>query len=124
MIEEIPHCALMRRSGGCHLSHLEVAHGDPPPATQCWLLGWWGGLRPPPLPPAPFPRTSPTHRDVGGKGGVRSPPKNYKCKRGVYICNQNVYRCEYAILVGVSWGAVAEPPLSIMGVFPPPSGSF
>ena len=46
MIEKIPHCALMRRSGGCHLSHLEVAHGDPPPATQCWLLGWGGSRTP------------------------------------------------------------------------------
>ena len=46
MREEIPHCALMRRSGGCHFGHFGGGHGDPPPATQCWMLGWGGSRTP------------------------------------------------------------------------------
>ena len=46
MSKEIPHCALMRRSGGCHFGHFGGGHGDPPPATQCWMLGWGGSRTP------------------------------------------------------------------------------
>ena len=127
MREEIPHCALMRRSGGCHFGHFGGGHGDPPPATQCWMLGW-GGSRTPikyyggfppsvgfvlnkeyplapcrprlPLSHAQFPRTG----TWAARGAFAARPKSYKCKRGFYICNQNVYRCKYGILVGVSWG--------------------
>ena len=46
MREKIPHCALMRRSGGCHNGHFGGVRGNPPPATQCWMSGWGGSRTP------------------------------------------------------------------------------
>ena len=93
-----------------------------PPARYAMLVvGLVGRAAPAPLPPAPFPRTSPTHRDVGGRGAFAARPK---------ITNVNevftfVIRKFTDVNMRFSWGYLgggSQTPIKYYGGFPPSVG--